>query len=152
MREPGRSAIGTWSGGRFLHFGEAIEEDRLAALLRPGEGIDTVLTADAYGTGEADKVLGRALTGVDRDSYSLVGAVGHDFYEGERHGPKGFPRFTDPPLRGPDDYASYLRKATEAQLERLGVSQLDLLLLHNPDRIGYSSDSVWGRVGALPDA
>ena len=54
MREPGRSAIGTWSGGRFLRFGEAIEEDRLAALLRPGEGIDTVLTADAYGQGEAD--------------------------------------------------------------------------------------------------
>ena len=28
--------------------------------------------------------------------YSLVGAVGHDFYEGERDGPRGFPRFTDP--------------------------------------------------------
>ena len=59
MREPGRSAIGTWSGGRFLRFGEAIEEERLAALLRPGDGIDTVLTADAYGQGEADRVLGR---------------------------------------------------------------------------------------------
>ena len=58
MKEPGRSAIGTWSGGRFLHYGEAIEADRLAALLRPGEGIDTVLTADAYGTGEAGRVLG----------------------------------------------------------------------------------------------
>jgi aryl-alcohol dehydrogenase-like predicted oxidoreductase len=152
MREPGRSAIGTWSGGRFLHFGEAIDEDRLTALLRPGDGIDTVLTADAYGTGEADKVLGRALAGVDRDSYSLVGAVGHDFYEGERNGPKGFPRFTDPALRGPDDYAAYLRKATEAQLERLGASQLDLLLLHNPDRTGYSSEVVWDGMAALRDA
>jgi aryl-alcohol dehydrogenase-like predicted oxidoreductase len=152
MREPGRSAIGTWSGGRFLHFGEAIDEDRLTALLRPGEGIDTVLTADAYGTGEADEVLGRALAGVDREGYSLVGAVGHDFYEGERNGPKGFPRFTDPALRGPDDYASYLRRATEAQLERLGVSQLDLLLLHNPDRIGYSSEVVWDGMTALRDA
>jgi aryl-alcohol dehydrogenase-like predicted oxidoreductase len=152
MREPGRSAIGTWSGGRFLHFGEAIDEDRLTALLRPGDGIDTVLTADAYGTGEADKVLGRALEGVDRDGYSLVGAVGHDFYEGERNGPKGFPRFTDPALRGPDDYTSYLRRATEAQLERLGSSQLDLLLLHNPDRIGYSSEVVWDGMAALRDA
>jgi aryl-alcohol dehydrogenase-like predicted oxidoreductase len=152
MREPGRSAIGTWSGGRFLHFGEAIDEDRLTALLRPGEGIDTVLTADAYGTGEADQVLGRALAGVDREGYSLVGAVGHDFYEGERNGPKGFPRFTDPGLRGPDDYASYLRRATEAQLERLGASQLDLLLLHNPDRIGYSSEVVWDGMAALRDA
>jgi aryl-alcohol dehydrogenase-like predicted oxidoreductase len=152
MREPGRSAIGTWSGGRFLHFGEAIEEDRLTALLRPGEGIDTVLTADAYGTGDADRVLGRALAGVDRDSYSLVGAVGHDFYEGERNGPKGFPRFTDPKLRGPDEYASYLRMATEAQLERVGASSFDLLLLHNPDRTGYSSEVVWDGMAALRDA
>jgi aryl-alcohol dehydrogenase-like predicted oxidoreductase len=152
MREPGRSAIGTWSGGRFLHFGEAIEEDRLAALLRPGEGIDTVLTADAYGTGEADKVLGRALEGVDRDAYSLVGAIGHDFYEGERNGPKGFPRFTDPNLRSPEDYASYLRMATEKQLERVGASSFDLLLLHNPDRTGYSSEVVWDGMAALKDA
>jgi len=152
MREPGRSAIGTWSGGRFLHFGEAIDEDRLAGLLRPGEGIDTVLTADAYGTGEADTVLGRALEGVAREDYSLVGAVGHDFYEGERNGPKGFPRFTDPALRGPDDYASYLRMATEKSLERVGASQFDLLLLHNPDRIGYSSEVVWDGMAALRDA
>ena len=67
MKDPGRSAIGTWSGGRFLHFGEAIAEDRLAALLRPGGGIETVLSADAYGRGEADRVLGRALDGVPRD-------------------------------------------------------------------------------------
>jgi aryl-alcohol dehydrogenase-like predicted oxidoreductase len=152
VREPGRSAIGTWSGGRFLHFGEAIEEDRLTALLRPGDGIDTVLTADAYGQGEADKVLGRALAGVARDDYSLVGAVGHDFYEGERNGPKGFPRFTDPALRGPDDYATYLRMATESSLERIGASSFDLLLLHNPDRIGYTSEVVWDGMAALRDA
>ncbi|HVW47965.1 MAG TPA: aldo/keto reductase [Solirubrobacterales bacterium] len=152
MKEPGRSAIGTWSGGRFLHFGEAIEEDRLAALLRPGDGIDTVLTADAYGTGGADKVLGRALAGLAREDYSLVGAVGHDFYEGERNGPKGFPRFTDPSLRGPGDYASYLRMATEKSLERIGASAFDLLLLHNPDRIGYSSEVVWDGMAALREA
>jgi aryl-alcohol dehydrogenase-like predicted oxidoreductase len=152
VREPGRSAIGTWSGGRFLHFGEAIEEDRLVSLLRPGDGIDTVLTADAYGTGEADTVLGRALEGVARDDYSLIGAVGHDFFEGERNGSKGFPRFTDPALRGPDGYASYLRMATEKSLERIGASRFDLLLLHNPDRIGYSSEVVWDGMAALREA
>jgi aryl-alcohol dehydrogenase-like predicted oxidoreductase len=152
VSEPGRSAIGTWSGGRFLHFGEAVEEDRLAALLRPGGGIETVLTADAYGQGEADRLLGRALQGVPREGYSLVGAVGHDFYEGERNGPKGFPRFTDPGLRGPDDYAGYLRMATEAGLERIGASSFDLLLLHNPDRTGYSSEVVWDGMAALREA
>lgn len=152
MPRPGRNAVGTWSGGRFLHFGEAIAEERLQGLLRPGGGIETVLTADTYGQGEADRLLGRALEGVPRGSYSLVGAVGHDFYEGERNGPKGFPRFTDPALRGPDEYASYLRMATEASLERIGASSFDLLLLHNPDRTGYTSEAVWDGLAALREA
>jgi aryl-alcohol dehydrogenase-like predicted oxidoreductase len=152
VTEPGRSAIGTWSGGRFLHFGEAIGEERLVDLLRPGKGIETVLSADAYGQGEADRVLGRALGGVRREDYCLVGAVGHDFYEGERDGPKGFPRFTDPALRGPGEYAGYLRMAAEASLERIGVSAFDLLLLHNPDRTGYSSEVVWDGMEALREA
>jgi aryl-alcohol dehydrogenase-like predicted oxidoreductase len=145
-------AVGTWSGGRFMHFGEAIDDARLTALLRPGDGIDTVLTADAYGAGEADELLGRALAGVDRDAYCLVGAVGHDFYEGEREGSKGFPRFTDPRLRGPDGYAAYLRMATERSLQRLGADHFDLLLLHNPDRVGYTSPAVWEGMAALRDA
>jgi len=150
--EPGRSAIGAWSGGRFLHYGVTIDEQRLEALLRPGRGIDTVITADTYGQGEADSLLGRALSGVSRDSYSLAGAVGHDFYEGERDGPRGFPRFTDSRLRGEDDYADYLRMAAERSLERLRVESFDLLLLHNPDRIGYSSEAVWDGMAALREA
>ncbi|MGZ5331553.1 MAG: aldo/keto reductase [Solirubrobacterales bacterium] len=150
MREPGRAAIGTWSGGRYLRFGEAVDEERLEDLLRPREGgIETVLTADAYGQGEADSLLGRALAGVPRESYALVGAVGHDFYEGERDGPKGFPRFTDPGLRGPDAYGGYLRMAAERQLERVSASSFDLLLLHNPDRTGYESEAVWDAMAAL---
>jgi aryl-alcohol dehydrogenase-like predicted oxidoreductase len=82
----------------------------------------------------------------------LVGAVGHDFTEGERAGAKGFPRFTDPALRGPDQYAGYLRRATEASLERCGVERFDLLLLHNPDRVGYTSEAVWDGMAALRDA
>ncbi|MFP5388575.1 MAG: aldo/keto reductase [Thermoleophilia bacterium] len=152
MPELGRIAVGTWSGGRFLHFGEAVEEERLEALLRPGDGIDTVLTADTYGQGKADSLLGRALVGVPRDEYSLVGAVGHDFYEGERDGPRGFPRFTDPRLRGEGEYADYLQTAAERSLERLGVDSFDLLLLHNPDRIGYSSEAVWDGMAALREA
>jgi aryl-alcohol dehydrogenase-like predicted oxidoreductase len=152
MREPGRTAVGTWSGGRFLHFGETVEEHRLERLLRPGDGIDTVLTADTYGQGEADSLLGRALEGAPRGDYCLVGAVGHDFYEGERDGPRGFPRFTDPGLRGVAAYAGYLRMATERSLERLGVDSFDLLLLHNPDRIGYSSEAVWDGMASLREA
>lgn len=152
MRTPGRAAVGAWSGGRFIRFGEAIEQERLEALLRPGEGIDTVLTADAYGQGEADRLVGRALAGVPRDEYCLVGAVGHDFYAGERDGPRGFPRFTDPRLRKPGEYGDYLRMASERSLERLQVDRFDLLLLHNPDRAGYESEAVWDGMVALREA
>ncbi|MBA3329163.1 MAG: aldo/keto reductase [Solirubrobacterales bacterium] len=152
MPEPSHTAVGTWSGGRWLHFGEPVQEDRLQALLRPGDGIDTLLTADAYGAGEADRVLGRSLAGVGRDTFCLIGAIGHDFYEGEREGAKGYPRFTDPRLRGPQAYADYVRMATERSLERLGVDAFDVLLLHNPDRTGYTSPAVWEALAAVRDA
>jgi aryl-alcohol dehydrogenase-like predicted oxidoreductase len=151
MREPSHIAAGTWTGGRYLHFGETITEERLEALLRPGDGLDTLLTADAYGAGEADRLLGRALRGVPREDFCLVGAIGHDFYEGDREGARGFPRFTDPRLRESDGYAEYVRMATERSLERLGVEAFDVLLLHNPDRTGYESDIVWDALRAVRD-
>jgi len=135
-----------------MHFGEPLEEERLAALLRPDAAIATVITADVYGSGEADRMLGRALAGVAREEVCVVGAVGHDFYEGRRDGAKGFPRFTDPSLRGPDDYAGYLRMATERSLERCAIDHFDVLLLHNPDRTGYGSEAVWDGMAALRDA
>ena len=149
--DPTTTAIGTWSGGRFMHFGEPLDDERLTSLLRPGAGIDTAITADVYGAGVADHALGGALAGVERDSYCLVGAIGHDFYTGERDGAKGFPRFTDPRLRGAGDYADYIRMATERSLARCGVDRFDLLLLHNPDHVGYSSDAVWAGMQAVRD-
>jgi aryl-alcohol dehydrogenase-like predicted oxidoreductase len=152
--DPTRTALGTWSGGRFMHFGEPLDDERFVKLITPDSKISTVLTADAYGAGEADTWLGRALAASEltRHEVCVVGAVGHDFYEGERDGPKGFPRFTDPRLRGPEHYASYLRMATERSLERCGIGQFDLLLLHNPDRTGYTSEMVWNGMQALKDA
>jgi len=157
--DPTRAALGTWSGGRFMHFGEEIDEERFQALITPDRAIPTVITADVYGTGDADSALGRALAGtlgqpggLARDEVCVIGAVGHDFYTGERDGPKGFPRYTDPRLRGVDQYASYLRMATERSLERCGIDRFDVLLLHNPDRTGYTSETVWAGMQALKDA
>jgi hypothetical protein len=39
--------------------------------------------------------------------------------------------------------------AAEASLERLGADRFDLLLLHNPDRTGYTSEHVWEGMQAL---
>ena len=38
--------------------------------------------------------------------------------------------------------------ATERSLERCGVDAFDLLLLHNPDRTGYTSEAVWDAMAA----
>jgi len=97
-------------------------------------------------------MLGRAIAGRRREQMCIVGAVGHDFYTGHRDGPKGFPRFTDPRLREPSEYADYLRMATERSLERCGIASFDLLLLHNPDRTGYTSETVWNGMASLRDA
>jgi aryl-alcohol dehydrogenase-like predicted oxidoreductase len=132
-----------------MHFGEPLDDARLQRLLRPGEGIDTVMSADAYGAGEADRLLGKALAGVECENYCLIGAIGHDFYEGEREGAKGYPRFTDSRLRSEREYGDYIKMATERSLQRLGAERFDLLLLHNPDRTGYRSDAVWAGMDAV---
>ncbi len=137
-----------------MHFGEPLSDDQFIRMIRLAweRGVRTFVTADVYGNGQADEMLGRALEGLPRDSYCLVGTIGHDFYTGKREGAKGYPRFTNPGLRGPDAYAGYLRMATEKALERCRTRTFDLLMLHNPDSIGYSSEAVWQGMQQLKDA
>jgi aryl-alcohol dehydrogenase-like predicted oxidoreductase len=148
-----RTAFGTWNGGRFMNYGAPVEEERFAALIQRAydRGVRTFVTADAYGSGAADEAIGRALTGIPRDSYCLVGMVGHDFYGGLRDGQKGFPRFTDPRYRQPRDFANYVRMAVEKSLERCKTDRFDCLMLHNPDSIGYTHDAVWKAMQRVQD-
>jgi aryl-alcohol dehydrogenase-like predicted oxidoreductase len=148
------TAFGTWNGGRFMNYGKPLDDAQWIATVRHAwdRGIRTFLTADVYGAGQADSLLGQALSGVPRDSYCLVGCIGHDFYSARRDGAKGFPRFTQPGLRVPADHASYLRMATEKSLERCRTDHFDLVLLHNPDHTGYTSDRVWNGMQTLREA
>ncbi len=143
--EPTTTAYGTWSGGRFMHFGETLSEARFIGCIETAyeAGIRTFVTSDVYGNGKADELLGVALKGVDRSTYSLVGMIGHDFYEGQRQGSKGYPRFTDPELRGPAGYADFIKMACSKELERCGTDRFDLLMLHNPDNLGFTSEPLW---------
>ena len=139
---PGRIAIGTWSGGRFMHFGEPLSDERLRALLRPGDGIDTVITADAYGAGEAIAarrcaagLRARELLPDRRDRARLL--------RGPARGRQGISALHRPTLRSESAYGDYIRAATERSLQRCGVERFDVLLLHNPDHTGYLSETVW---------
>lgn len=147
------TAYGTWSGGRFMHFGETLSEERYLDCIRVAyeAGFRTFVTSDVYGNGKADEMLGRALEGIERESYCLVGMLGHDFYQGQRQGSRGYPRFTDPELRGPEGYRAFLRMACEKSLERCGSNHFDLLMLHNPDEAGYTREEVWAGLAALKD-
>ena len=149
-----RTAFGAWNGGRFMNFGEPLADERWINLVRHAfeRGLRTFITADVYGAGAADGLLALALAGIPRSQYCLVGAVGHDFYKGQRQGSRGYPRFTDPALRPASDYADYLRMAAEKSLQRCRTDKFDLLLLHNPDSTGYGSDRVWSGMSKLIDA
>ena len=137
-----------------MNFGEPLADERWINLVRHAfsQGIRTFITADVYGAGAADELLSKSLAGIPRGDYCLVGAVGHDFYKGQRQGSRGYPRFTDPGLRAPGDYADYLRMAVEKSLARCRAEKFDVLLLHNPDSTGYGSDRVWSGMDKLIDA
>ena len=149
-----RTAFGAWGGGRFMHYGEALSEDRLVEVIRHSheQGIRTFVTADVYGAGRADEIMGEALSVFPRDSYCLVGAIGHDFVKGVRAGSKGYPRFTDPELHSEAEYLDYMTKATSDSAKRCGVDAFDLLMLHNPDHRGYTSETVWNGMASLKEA
>lgn len=147
----GPALFGMWSGGNFLRFGVPVGPERLKALIRRAyeKWIRTFMTADVYGNGEADTILGEVLAGYPRDSTILMGGIGHDFYKGERNGEKGYPRFTHPKLRGDKEYASYLEMAARESLKRLKAEVFDVLFLHNPDQTGYTSKAVWDGMARL---
>jgi aryl-alcohol dehydrogenase-like predicted oxidoreductase len=134
-----------------MHFGEALSDERFGNAIRLAydSGIRTFITSDVYGNGRADEFLGEALAGIPRDTYCLAAALGHDFYEGARQGNTGYPRFTNPELRSPDQFEAYLTTATEKCLERCKSSHFDLVMLHNPDEIGYTSPAVWDAMASL---
>ena len=146
-----KTAYGTWSGGRYMHFGEQLSEERYRDCIKLAyeSGMRTFVTADVYGNGRADEALGEALSEFDRDTYCLVGTIGHDFYEGERQGSSGYPRFTSPDLRKPAEYYSFLRMACEKSLQNCRTDHFDLVMLHNPDEIGYTDDKVWNAMEKL---
>lgn len=148
-----RTAYGTWSGGRYMHFGEVLDEERYRKCIQVAyeSGIRTFVTADVYGQGRADQALGAALADYPRDSYCLVGMIGHDFFDGERDGSKGYPRFTNPELRSAAGYGEFLKRACAKSVRDCGAESFDLVMLHNPDETGYTSEEVWKGMEALKE-
>lgn len=80
-------------------------------------GIDLVDTADAYGDGVAEDLVGRAIAG-RRDEVVLATKVGLPMQD---------------PVEGSGLSATWMTTACEQSLRRLGTDHIDLYQLHRPD-------------------
>jgi aryl-alcohol dehydrogenase-like predicted oxidoreductase len=107
--------VGTWglSGDAYGPVEEATRQRVLERALEMG--MNLVDTADAYGGGRMEQLIGRVLA--DRRDVVVVTKGGTD-------------RTTSPPRKRFD--GPFLREAVERSLRRLARRQIDLYLLHNP--------------------
>jgi aryl-alcohol dehydrogenase-like predicted oxidoreductase len=120
--------LGCWAiGGLFRLFGEpdgwgeVDDAESVRAVRRAVElGVTLFDTADAYGTGHSEEVLGEALEGV-RESVVIAtkGGYVHDREKRE--------------VYGEDTSPAYIRGALEASLKRLGTDYVDVYQVHNGD-------------------
>ncbi|UCF14284.1 MAG: aldo/keto reductase [Phycisphaerales bacterium] len=108
--------FGTWQlSPRF--WGDQPKEDVLAAMSAALEaGINFFDTADAYGDGYAEMVLGEFLADKPRESVVICTKV--------------FNHFNPDGSRYPDLTPSHIRQRCELQLKRMGLEMIDLYLLH----------------------
>ena len=110
-----------WEDGRPLGWGEVDDDESVAALHRALElGVTFFDTANVYGAGHSERVLGRAFAG-RRDQVVIATKFGFTFDEASRE------------TRGPDGTPAGLRRQLEASLRRLGTDFVDLYQLHIND-------------------
>jgi len=118
--EVSRIGFGTWQLGN--DWGSFDEQEAIGAIRRARElGIDFFDTAQGYGWGESERLLGRALADELRsDRDALVIAT------------KGGLRMDGDQLRR-DSSPQWLREGVDQSLEALGVEHIDLYQVHWPD-------------------
>ncbi len=112
--------FGAWAigGNQFGNsYGTTKDNESLQSLQRAIDlGCNFIDTADIYGHGHSEELIGEALTGIRQKVY-IATKVGGDFYHG--------------PTRLNFD-ADYIRFALEQSLKRLNTDYIDLYQLHNP--------------------
>ena len=100
-------------------YGEPDQDECIATLHRAIElGVSFIDTADVYGAGKNEELVGRALAG-RRDQVVLASKFGNVRYSDGRRDVNGRP--------------DYVPKACDASLKRLRVDVIDLYYLHRVD-------------------
>jgi aryl-alcohol dehydrogenase-like predicted oxidoreductase len=110
--------LGTWAiGGR--DWGEVKDEQSIEAIRTAVElGLSFIDTADIYGHGHSEEIVGDALSGM-REKVILATKVGN--------------RWDDQGNVRTDCSYDYIMEAVQASLKRLKTDYIDVYLIHRPD-------------------
>ena len=115
---PRVSALGLGCMGMSEFYGQGDEKESIAVIHRALDlGIDFLDTADMYGNGHNERLVGRAIED-RRDQVVLATKFGIR---------------RDGGVRTVDNTPEYIRAACDASLQRLGVDHIDLYYMHRRD-------------------
>jgi aryl-alcohol dehydrogenase-like predicted oxidoreductase len=125
--------LGTWQLG--ADWGEVSDADALAVLEAATEaGVTFFDTADVYGDGRSEQLIGRFLADHADLSVTVATKMGRRVEQ------------------RPDNYTlANFRAWTHRSRRNLGVDQLDLVQLHCPPASLYSSDEMYDALDTLVD-
>jgi aryl-alcohol dehydrogenase-like predicted oxidoreductase len=127
--------FGAWeAGGDAEAWGANESDDAVIRAIRAGldAGIDWIDTAEVYGDGESERLVGRALDG-RRDQVQIASKVA-------------------PADEGSGFRPEQVLAACDRSLQRLGIDVIDLYQLHWPDPTGVPVEDTWGAMVQLQDA
>ncbi|MFD4547503.1 aldo/keto reductase [Streptomyces sp. NPDC058466] len=131
------SALGYGAMGISLAYGPSDEQEGIATIRRAQElGVTFFDTAELYGQGENERIVGKALAPV-RDEVVIATKFGFDF-TGTREG-------------NVDSRPEHIREVTDNSLRHLGSDHIDVLYQHRVDP-NVPIEEVAGAVGELVDA
>jgi aryl-alcohol dehydrogenase-like predicted oxidoreductase len=123
------SAMGLGCMGMSEWYGATDWDESVATINRALDlGVTLIDTADVYGSGHNEVLVGRAIAG-RRDEVQLATKFGIDRSGGD----------ANRTIRGE---AAYVRQACESSLVRLGVETIDLYYLHRPPQTAEIEETV----------
>ncbi len=125
-------SLGTWAFGG--DWGTVGEDDAYAALNRAVDlGVNFLDTADVYGDGRSEKLIGRLLKDRPNDEIFVATKAGRRL---DPHTAEGY-------------NAENLSAFVDRSLRNLGVEALDLLQLHCPPTEAYRQDATFEALDEL---
>lgn len=128
-------SLGTWAFGG--DWGTVGDDDAYAALNRAIDlGVNFLDTADVYGDGRSEKLIGKLLRDRPDDEIFVATKAGRRL---DPHTAEGY-------------NAENLTAFVERSLENLGVEALDLLQLHCPPTTAYRQDETFEALDGLQRA